>query len=303
LYPKKIKYSDILNQKIKVYDYAVRLAMYNEVLLPIFNANDIEGSASCNYERTKTTLNHFRVDLPPGILTIRDILNFCCAENPMAAFYITPVSSWNPGNGKKCISPLNLRYDNPLASPRVLAIKIWEAEIGKTASNGPTMNEISIAMSDPNPRKRWAALNYYKSSEIYYNTDDIINNTNRQNGIWTTISLKSIETISEDQKYLSSKINAAEFFTNRLFHTDYSLALLVSMELAVEKNDASVMNVLLNHKFSASEISIIKPDIIRLARHFKLIRDQLMKMHIEDTDFSPNHLIEMERAKIIVLEN
>lgn len=73
------------------------------------------------------------------------------------------------------------------------------------------------------------------------------------------------------------------------------------MEVAREKNDATAMDLVADHNFSTAEIAIIKPELIRIARQSKLVRDKLSKMKFDDPELSPDALHELEDTNLFTL--
>jgi hypothetical protein len=79
------------------------------------------------------------------------------------------------------------------------------------------------------------------------------------------------------------------------------LALVTSMELAREQQDPSTMDMVAGHKFTEAEIAVIKPDVYRIARESKLVRDKLIQMKFEAPELSPAGLHELENTNLFIL--
>src|SRR5665213_1315698 len=91
IHPKRIKYEDILNQKIKIERAACQIPMFTRIYQPlcgllspyvIAGSLPKSGSPSSSY--------CYFVDLPSGVFSVREILNYCCAANPTKAFAVGP---------------------------------------------------------------------------------------------------------------------------------------------------------------------------------------------------------------------
>jgi hypothetical protein len=83
---------------------------------------------------------------------------------------------------------------------------------------------------------------------------------------------------------------------------DPRLALLASLELTVEGQYASFLDaVLRDHKFSKSEIASILPEVCRLARESKLVRERLSQMKLDAPELSPESLHELENTNLFIL--
>src|SRR5208283_5323910 len=151
---------------------------------------------------------------------------------------------------------------NPYSPPRAAALKFWEIEIGKPTNQVPTIAEVDTALSSANFRVRWAARNYLEASPVNYQARDLVTRAGTAlEAVWAALAMKSNETMQETDPYLTLPFmsRAVNAFTNGLANLDPGLALLTSMELAMEKNDSNIMNVFTNHAFSSAEIAIIKP--------------------------------------------
>jgi hypothetical protein len=73
------------------------------------------------------------------------------------------------------------------------------------------------------------------------------------------------------------------------------------MELARENNDSRLMEVVADHKFTGAEIAMIKPELYRIARESKLVREELLKMHFDVPELSVTALSELESTNFFTL--
>jgi len=71
--------------------------------------------------------------------------------------------------------------------------------------------------------------------------------------------------------------------------------------LAMERKDASVMDVVSGHKFTAAEIAEVKPDVYRIARESKLVRDKLVEMKFDVPELSAAALTELADTNLFTL--
>jgi hypothetical protein len=196
-------------------------------------------------------------------------------------------------------------YDNPFAPPRPGILQFWEVEVGKAAAGIPELAEIGAALADSDPRKRWAAAAFlHATPENYIPMDLVLKSTNSTGAVWAALALKEIETSQGEQKYitlLESMKRVRQAFTNNLTQLDPGLALLTSMELARENNDSRLMEVVADHKFTGAEIAMIKPELYRIARESKLVREELLKMHFDVPELSVTALSELESTNFFTL--
>ena len=118
------------------------------------------------------------------------------------------------------------------------------------------------------------------------------------------LGLKGI-TFAPDSDFamLSNKLVpwVMQSFTNNLAQLDPGLALLMSMELAKEKKDASLMDCVAGHKFTEAEMAVMKPDVYRIARASKLVRDKLVQMKLDAPELLPDSLRELEKTNFFTL--
>lgn len=81
-----------------------------------------------------------------------------------------------------------------------------------------------------------------------------------------------------------------------------SLALLTSLQLAKEKRDTSYLDKLVSkHTFNEAEIVAIKPELYRMARSSKAVRDKLLAMKSQVPELSPQAIGELEKTNFFTL--
>ena len=80
------------------------------------------------------------------------------------------------------------------------------------------------------------------------------------------------------------------------------LALLASLQLTNEKQDTSYLDAIVSkHAYTEAEIASIKPDLYRMARSSKAIRDKLTEMKSQVPALSPEALSELENNSFLTL--
>ena len=235
----------------------------------------------------------YDVDLPAGVYSAREILDFCCVANLNKAFLVRPI------RGKP--SPIvifltGLLYGNPLAPPRVEAIRFWELQIGKPTNGTPSRDEVRAAMSDPNPEKRLAAGLYLEAADENYTPADLIGNADgSEQAIWTVLGEGYAQLRGADTDLISfvarndTKLNGDLKQIN-----NPSLALLTALQLTREKQDTGYLDEMIKeHTFTEAEIVAIKPELYRMARSSKAVRDKLLAMKSQVPELSPVALGEL----------
>lgn len=251
------------------------------------NTNGISPRASPSF-----TVSYY-VDLPIGTYLFKDVLNLCCISNPSKGFMIERRS------GKEIISALSFNYRNPLAPPRAGALNFWEINNGMAKStNGiPDDSELSAALSSANPGKRWTSRVFLEATHMNYSWTGLLKSADSAEAkVWVGIGIKAAFLRGIDApRFFAANLGPA-FETNVAQIKDPSLALIMSLELAKEKQeDRRLDKIVRDHEFSIEEINNIEPDIYRLFNESKLVRAKLKTLQLETPQFSPKSSGELER--------
>jgi hypothetical protein len=302
-YPTNINYDNILNDKVEINRSALQVPMYSGVLQPLCDllkptvVIDLTQGTGQGAINTMSSKWNNSVDLPVGVYSACDIINICCVATPNLAFCFDKVKGRT-----SILTPFNLVYDNPLALEREAAIRFWETEIGGTTNAPPSPEAIAAALSDDSPRKRWAAREYHKATLTLSHG---IDNGDPKISVWQALGWKAIRTVGAgDYPFLKHERMFADkkpTILNDLLREDSGLALITSMELARETKDPGIMDVVASHKFTVAEIAKIKPDVYRIARESKLVRDKLLAMSFNVPDLSPEALSELANTNLFTL--
>lgn len=285
-HPKRIKYEEILSQKVRI-DHPIEQIPAFKLIMPVCTAFGITTTEAA---ALGTPIYYF-IDVPSGVYSVREILNFCCLADPSRAFSIF-------GREKaKVLSSLVLYYPNPFSSPRTGAVSFWEIEVGKSKSSDgiPSAAEVSAALGDTDPRKRWAARCYFEAAQVNYARQDILyKNDNPENAVWVALGMGTADSRSMiDPRFLVA--NVAPGFTTNLYRVrSPCLALITSLELTREKQDTSYLDSIINqHRYSDAEAASVKSDVYRLFNESQLVRDKLESLKVGVPEFSPETLREM----------
>lgn len=285
IHRKAIPYSNVLDSKIKIDHTAIQVPMCIGVLIPL--QSELGWLPYPVFDKPWMATFNYGVDLQRGVFSVRDIINICCTGDVTTGFWI----SMSP-EGRLVVQPWHLITTNPFVPPREAAVDYWRTEVDQNSSEIPTLDKIGLALADSNRRIRWAAVNYLRATPSNYRTRDLIEEANDEHKMmWAALQLKRLETAQEDFPYLTKFLNGVAVLQNAL--TDYydklspGLALLVSMELARERNDVSDLRMSFSHRFSLEETASVKADLIRIARASKLVRTNLAKMTFDDPELAP----------------
>ena len=314
IYPKGKNYNDILNQKVRVIHKANHVPMYTDIYIPlckllapnVINPSDLpEQEGEIDLSTGKPPIPYswlYDVDLPTGDYSVREILDFCCAANPTKAFLIRPAS--REQNAALVIFPKDILSPNPLLPPRVEAIKFWEFEIGQPTNGIPSLEEVREAMSDPNPEKRSAASFYIEASMLNYSTLTLIGKADGSDqAVWTALGVRYALWRDETTNFFTRMTQAFPRLREDLKEIkNPDLALLASLQLTIEKQDTSDLDAIVNkHTYTEKEIISIKPELTRMARSSKAVRDKLKEMKSQVPELSPEALDELANTNFLTL--
>jgi len=314
IHPKRIKYEDILNQKIKIVHPAYQIPASTWVYQPLCrllsplvtegwrNQKFIIGSGGFPY---KTPAFFYFVDLPSGVFSVKEILNFCCAASPFKSFIVVPES----GNDDNRVSILMRDFCsvNPTSPPppRDGAVRFWNDAIGKPTNGIPSFDEVSAALSDANPARRWAAGVYWEATSRNYSGLELIRKSeDSEKAVWLALAAES--TLYRGKKGIGifdQFMREIPGFSDNLRQIkNPGLALVTSLELTRANRDTSYLDTIVSkHTYSEAEIVSIKPDVYRLAHESPLVLDKLKAMKIDVPEFSPEALHELEDTNLFTL--
>jgi hypothetical protein len=305
IHPRSTNYSDILSEKYRIERPAWQVPMFAGVYEPMRNSLALSWMLTVTNSppdawlggTTHEFAQSYCVDLPAGTFPARQIFNYCCVANPARTFFVTLNT-----NGSRHIEADSLYYRNPMIPPRPAAVAFWKAEIGQPKGDTPILDEVGAALSDPNPRIRWAARGYLQAAPLNYRTADLITNAeDPRQAVWAGLGLKTIDVMGRgDFIYLTPKAPIMAAITNDLVLGDPGLTLLISMEMARESNDPGLMESAARHKFTAAEVQAIKPDFCRITRESKQVRDKLLSMKINLPGFSLDELRDLGNSNICI---
>jgi hypothetical protein len=293
---KAVNYPDILRFKVKIDRPAIQVPMCTGVLSPLQSI--VGGAPYPIHDKNWVATFNYYVDLPSGSFCARDVINMCCAANINTGFCVI-----RDKQGAFEISPWNLIYLNPLAPPRTAAVNFWNTEFSEREAI-PSIDKIAAALSDPLPRKRWAAGVYLRGTTANYRTRDLLVNvgSDSEKILLIALQLKRIEVPGQNFPYLTKFLEQHQglqrVLTNQLTDLAPGVALLAALELAREKNDITIMDIVANHRFSRAEIAMIKPDLIRIAREYPQVRERLSKLKFDDPELTPSGINDLYNTNI-----
>jgi hypothetical protein len=295
------KYSTILAQRVLIRQGARQVQMYNDVLTPLSGFIRQEARIDTRPLLSISGTLNYPVDLPRGVYSVRDILNLCCCANPTKAFLIGP--TWGAGAE---VSPVDLQYDNPLAPPRAAAVRFWEQELGRLTGPAPRAQEVSMALRDASPRKRWAARCYYEATAFNYRAADLLASCDTPDElVWAALGIEAAVYRGTRGEGILPRLDAIlrqelkRGPADTLAHLqDPGIALLTALELSKSNTStASLDEAVRGHRFTSAERANVEPDLCRLGHGSRLVVDKLGRMSI-DPDLAAEVLREFENTNL-----
>jgi hypothetical protein len=311
LYPKRLKYDNILNQRVYLRDRADEVPMYLDVYVPLCAslAPSVVDSMNVSHMQMedidlstgKPPIPYgwfYDVDLPSGDYSARDILDFCCVANPAKAFLVLQETN------RQVIYRFNLISPDPTVPPRAAAISFWEINIGKPINGIPSNDEVRSAMSNPDPKERISASLYVEACELNYAPVSLINEANSSDdAIWTALGLEYALWRDANTNYFKILIDNIPRISEDLKNIrNPDLALLVSLQLTREKQSTSYLDAIVSkHTYTVEEIASIKPELYRMVRSSKAVRNKLKDMKSQVPDLLPEALDELGNTNLFTL--
>ena len=312
VHPKRISYDQILNQKLVARHSASQVCMYTGIYKPLCEIlpQSLAVEPLPNYIPTDRFGNPiikppsadcYAVDLPAGVLSVKEILNLCCVADPAKAFKVRPA----PGrSGALQVIPVTLDYNNPLAPPRQAAVEFWRQEIGEPTNGVPSLEELLSAISDKNPRMRWAARAYWDATSLNYSTSELMQGSRgSEQAIWAALAAGAV-VFRGDTNLALLKYETHEFpgLSADLDHVqDPCLALIVLSQLEKEHRRIPYIDALVtSHSYSEEELASVRSDVFRLAREAPSILKRLEALNLSSALFSAEAFKELTDTNLLV---
>lgn len=164
IYPSEKKLEDIFGERVEITGQPIAMPMHSGVVEPVRAAFPWGTLFTQAWSDLWLATFDYPVCIPAGRYTIREVLNYCCLWSQTQAFLAMP------GIGGVYLTDVNLPFDEYKA-PSPGARLFWTMEIGPLATDArPSDDELGLALSSAEPRKRWAAQNYLGMCSITENT-------------------------------------------------------------------------------------------------------------------------------------
>jgi hypothetical protein len=302
-YPRKLKFDDILNHQVKIRHGAIQFRR-NESVFQL--AKTLSFVIDDGYWKAVMYSSGDFVDLPQGIYSSKEVFDLLCLGSPSISYIFAAQLDEPQHKGPIVIGSLSFNNLNPLASPRDTLIKFWEIEIGKSRSTNawPSTEEVVSAMADSNPRKRWAAREYFESAMYTYDWHEFVRaEDDPERAIWAALSVEfSIFHYSIGKLKLPG---CDKIINDQLARvTSPTLALVLSLEFAGSSLEASRFdNIVRNHAYSEEELAQVKSDVYRIIIASHAAREKLLLLDLNVPGFLKSDLIEIEKLAPIIPRN
>jgi hypothetical protein len=309
-YPKYIDYGDLLGRRVDVVRSVKQIPMYTGIYSPlckllgpqIIDSSIMPGTQGflLTGKPSVPTYWLYDIDLPAGTYSVRELLDICCLGNPSKAFIIEPISKVR----KKLISEgarfmivrRTLTSDSPITPPPTEAISFWEIGIGKPINGIPSFGEVREAMSDPNSMKRKAASSYLELASLNYSPLGLIGKAeSADQAVWTAFGVGyALFRDCDTNLFITLAPEIPRLREDLRNIQNPCLALLASLQLTKEKQDTSYLdNIIRKHIYNEDEITSISPELTRMARSSKAVRDKLLAMKSILPELSPEALSDL----------
>jgi hypothetical protein len=159
-------------------------------------------------------------------------------------------------------------------------------------------------MSNLDPEKRSAASLYIEASFMNYSAASLIGKADGSDqAIWTALEEQYAEWRDANTNFftrMSRSIPRLGEDLNKIKNPD--LALLALLQLTREGKDSSYLdNTISKHTYSEDEIASIKPELYRMARSSKVVRDKLKELKSQVSDLSPEALDELANTNFLTI--
>jgi hypothetical protein len=312
-HPRSVKYDDILVQKVKVAPAATCVPMYTDIWVPlctllaphIVDSRKVSGGLGVAIDPSSTSALPilyswcYDVSVPEGVYSVREILDLCCVANPTKAFLVQPHSAWQ---GALVIALKNLVSADPLSFPRAEAVRFWELNVGTSTNRAPSYAEVRVTMSNADPGKRCAASLYVEASMRNYVPINMVDDAaGSEQAVWTALGMQYARWRGpEDASFLTSMFERISDDLQKIENPN--LALLALLQLSREKQGSSYLEVVVsNHSYSELEIAAIKPELVRMARSSRAVRDRLKQVRSRSPELSPEALDELANTNWLTL--
>ncbi len=288
--PKNGEAETWLNFPVKLKRPQPGLRMYTDIIdgLSVFTNRKI-GTP----RRGISFLNMFdyTVDLPAGVLTLREIINICASSDPHISFWLQPRADYS---GYLVIS-LGGTWSTAETKGIVPIFRhFWELEIGQSSSAMLKPEAMFAALGSPNPHTRAAAEQTLCVLGSMVSYDDILKTPGPdEQRMWVANGL--LNAIVKDPKlatyHFALEMMQLDDNQRRLLTLDDpALAVLTAAQIARCGKGNELLTKLLEKQILSGRLSHAKSGLFRMARESEGIRNAIKGKRPNWTDLTTAEL-------------
>jgi len=258
IHPRDVAVKDLLSAKLKVTQNYSGLRMQEDILERLAS-NPFSGLI---VTKGGTGLNNtfdYPVSLSAGDYCVRDIINQCCAADPSKGFRILEYD--------KRRAPLvtAANFADCGAKDSAGARTWWRREVGAATSSGasPTLEEIGVALANPDPLKRENGRKYLSITACDTMVEDLVaSTTNSTNGLWINLGAIAIYARGAGTT-LTAAIKKLQTILDSGSTLDGDLTFLADLELLRLTKDQKWLKVMQETKHS-TQLEPVRDDASRI---------------------------------------
>lgn len=222
------------------------------------------------------TIFDYTVDLPAGVLSLKEIIDICASTDPHISFWLQPRAdyagylvislggTWNTAEPKRIVP--GFKY-------------FWELEVGQPSSAMLKPEAIFAAFGSPDSHIRAASEQTLSVLGFMVTYDDILKTPGSdEERMWVANGL--LNAIVRDPK-LATYHRGLEILTSEenqkrlLALDDPALAVLTASQIARCGKGTGLLTKLLDKPIPAGKLSSVKSELFRMARESEAIRNAI----------------------------
>lgn len=266
-FPKALHYSEILSNEVHVATDEFGLRCFTDILTPLQERSEAKIYL---WRRGFTFLGvfDFPVDIPAGTYSVRQLLNQCCVCNPDKTFVILVDSRVGV-----IVTLQNLEPDNP-QNPTRAALSFWQVEIDPKQATSPDSETIRKALSNPDPRIRWAGRCYVELVTSIGRDALVREAVGKEEALWTAVALTSLLQRMEGTTHRASVERIEKEFDPAFFEKgDPGLCTLVALEMARHGRDCRGLDFLARRQIGDADLVGVRSELFTFLRRYKGARE------------------------------
>jgi hypothetical protein len=323
LHPKALSYENILPAKVKLAKDALAIPMLSGVLDQLSQLSPLRVRSASRHSLSARGTFDYPVDLPQGIWSVRDIVNFCCVAHPGTMFYVS-----FSGDDTYDITPTT-PASTFVHEISPTAIFFWQNEIGSTALGASTESDLVDALASVDARVRSEARKYCELCSPRISSDAVVRHAPPgEKALWTAVGmlsiharvpgtthLASLERIRRELENEGSSSNSPGIralaamelvrvagYTLDVVKRQQALNHPVPDEIITRANgDSMAWERLVGIELSPASVSKVKYDMIRVLRYSKPVRDKLIELKVHWPGFSQADIEALGKTNIFSL--